>query len=98
MRNNYVVLFAALALTLPGFAEDGTQTPDRGALEAALPSDAPINVTINPEGRVSVTLGHALPSPTPCRTPVEFGVRIVNQGFVTARLEAQLVGNPPAGV
>lgn len=29
---------------------------------------------------------------------MDLPVRIVNQGFVTARLEAQLVGDAPAGV
>jgi hypothetical protein len=97
MRLIVQALVAALALPLLGHAEDSRQARDHVASEAALPADAPIQVTINPEGRVSVTLGGALPSPAPAGTPVEFGINIVNQGFVTARLEARLVGSPPAG-
>lgn len=64
---------------------------------AAWSDEAPIQITINPEGRVSVALGGALPPPGLHRTSVEFRIAIVNQGFVTSRLEAQLVGNPPPG-
>ena len=58
--------------------------------------DGLINLTINPEARVSVTLGHAPSSPALLGKAVGFAVKIVNQGFVTGRLEAQLVGDPPA--
>jgi hypothetical protein len=34
----------------------------------------------------------------PCGTPTDLRVRIVNQGFVTAPLEAHLVGNAPPGL
>jgi hypothetical protein len=60
-------------------------------------TDPPITVTINPEARVSVTLAGALPLPIVCGTPTELTIRIVNQGFVTSRLEAEFVGNVPAG-
>src|SRR4051812_17560637 len=56
----------------------------------------PIALTINPEARVSVAMAGALPPLVPCGT-LEVPVRIANQGFVTAGLEATLV-NAPAGV
>jgi hypothetical protein len=60
-------------------------------------TDPPIQITINPEARVSVTLGGALPSPVACGRPATLSVRILNQGVVTSRLEVQLVAEPPAG-
>jgi len=84
MRNGAFMLVASLALTLPGHAE-------------AVPhGDPQVMITINPEGRVTAAIEGALPSSAPCDVPIEIGVEIVNQGFATARLEAQLVGNPPA--
>jgi hypothetical protein len=62
-----------------------------------MPGDPPITITINPEARVSVALAGALPPPARCGTPAELAIRIVNQGFVTSRLEAAFVGDPPAG-
>lgn len=56
-------------------------------------SDAPIKITINPESRVSVALGGELPPPGLCGTATELRVDIVNRGFVTAQLEASLVGD-----
>jgi hypothetical protein len=53
----------------------------------------PIRITINPEARVSVAIVGALPASARCGTPVEFPIAIVNQGFVTAALEAELVGD-----
>lgn len=60
--------------------------------------DPPITVTINPEARVSVTMAGALPPPAPCGTAADLAVMIVNRGFVTVRLEAELVGDAPEGV
>src|SRR5262245_25830080 len=60
-------------------------------------SSFPIKITINPETRVSVALDGAAPSPAACGTPSVFRVKIINQGFVTSRLEAELVGNRPPG-
>jgi hypothetical protein len=62
------------------------------AHDAASPNDPPIKITINPEARVSVALAGALPSPASCGTAANLSVRIVNQGFVTARLETELAG------
>lgn len=64
---------------------------------APAPSDPPIIVSINPEARVSVTLGGELPPPAPCGQPAVLMVKVLNQGYVTSRLEAELVGNTPAG-
>jgi hypothetical protein len=63
----------------------------------AAPNDPPITITINPEARVSVALAGALPPPARCGAPAELTVKIVNQGFVTSRLEVSFVGDPPAG-
>jgi hypothetical protein len=63
-------------------------------MDAASPNDPPIKITINPEARVSVGLAGTLPPPALCGTIIELPVKIVNQGFVTARLEAELVGTP----
>jgi hypothetical protein len=68
------------------------------ASAAVAPStDAAIVVTINPEGRISVTLGPFTPSPARRGTPVDWPVKVINQGFSTGRLIAQLVGDPPPG-
>src|SRR5215469_1237075 len=66
--------------------------------QTASASDPAIKITINPEARISVVLASALPRPAPCGTPVDLEVKIVNQGFVTSRLEAELVGDAPTGV
>jgi hypothetical protein len=97
MRRTVLASAAILALLLPGHAEESGRAHDRDTAGAAMPGDAHVRVTINPEGRVSVALGVALPAPAPYGTPVDFRVEIINQGFATGRLEAQLVGIPPAG-
>lgn len=68
------------------------------AQNKAVPQEAPIQITINPEARVSAALGGALPQPVPCGTAADFSVKILNHGFITSRLEAELVGDTPAGV
>lgn len=68
------------------------------AQNEAAPQEAPIQITINPEARVSVALAGVLPQPVPCGTPADFSVKILNQGFITSRLEAEIVGDTPAGV
>src|SRR5579864_4545476 len=55
-------------------------------------------ITINPEARVRVALGGALPQPVSCGTAANLAVRIVNQSFTTSRLEAQFVDDVPEGV
>jgi hypothetical protein len=99
MRNVLAAVAAVLFLPALAYADDEhLYDHQKMEMEAASFNDAPIKITINPEARVSVTLAGALPSATACRTPTNVPVQIVNQGFVTARLEAQLVGDPPPGV
>jgi len=90
MMRRALGLAAALVLSLSGSADGGGPGGDR-------PAGAPIRVTINPEGRVSVSIVGEMPPPAPCGTPVEVGVTVVNLGFITGRLEARLVGVLPAG-
>ena len=59
---------------------------------------APIEISINPEARVSAGLGAPIPVRNPCRRPVALPVKVLNDSFITARLEARLVGNVPAGL
>ena len=68
------------------------------AQNKAAPQEAPIQITINPEARVSVTLAGTLPHRIPCGTAADFSVKILNQGFITSRLEAEFVGDTPIGV
>src|SRR5882762_5575370 len=90
----------ASMLLLPALtcAGDDPHIHDHHGMEVASPDGPPIKITINPEARVSVALAGALPPPVVCGTAADFSVKIVNQGFVTARLEAELVGDPPPGV
>jgi cell division septation protein DedD len=86
---------------LPALARANDEhTQEHRAMEMGVgsPNDAPIKITINPEARVSVALAGELPPPAPCGIATDLPVRIVNQGFVTAQLEAELVDNAPAGV
>src|SRR3954454_7191963 len=85
-----VVLFA-LFIAVPAFTF-------MKAEDSAASQEAPIQIIINPEARVSVSLAGSLPHFVPCGTPTDFAVKIMNQGFVTSRLEAELVGVTPAGV
>jgi len=93
------VLAAVAVFLLPALvcAEGEEHMHDHHKMETVAPNDPPIKITINPEARVSVVLGGALPPPVPCGTAADLSVKIVNQGFVTARLEAELV-DAPAGV
>jgi hypothetical protein len=90
-------VFVAAVLLLPLLvgAEDDSHVHEHMA--TALPGDPAIKITINPEARVSVTLTGALPPPAACGTAADLVVAIVNQGFVTAQLEAELV-DAPTGV
>jgi hypothetical protein len=92
----FPMLVAALTvLHLAASPADG-QPSDHPLEAAAQPTDAPIVVTINPEGRVSAVLAGDLPRP-PARASVGLAVKVINQGFSTGRLLAMLVGDPPAG-
>jgi hypothetical protein len=79
-------------------AQDQPHSHNRDVAKASASSDAPIKITINPEARVSVVMAGPLPQPAACGSAVDLPVIIINQGFVTAQLEAELVGNAPAGV
>lgn len=102
-----VAVTAVTVLTLtPAAAQDQEQqhenhNADEHAhhhAEADKPTDAPIKITINPEARVSVIRAGELPPAAVCGQAMELSVKIVNQGFVTAPLEATLVDSIPAGV
>jgi hypothetical protein len=86
-------LSIATVLVVPALALAGNEHVHA----TASPNDPPIKITINPEVRVSVTLAGALPPPVLCGKPAELLVKIVNQGFVTSRLEAEFAGESPAG-
>jgi hypothetical protein len=90
----------AAVLLLPALtcADDEHHGHHKMEMEAASPNDPPLKITINPEARVSVALAGALPPSAPCGMAADLSVKIVNQGFVTAQLEAELVGDVPAGV
>ena len=94
------ILVPAAIFLLPALvcAEDDEHVHDHQKMEAVSPDDPPIKITINPEARVSVVLAGALPPPASCGTVTELPVKIINQGFVTARLEAEVAGDAPAGV
>jgi hypothetical protein len=99
MRLTGLAVFAMFLLPALARAND-VHAPDHRTMEMGVgaPSDAPIKITINPEARVSVVLAGELPPPAPCGMAANLPVKIVNQGFVTAQLEAALVDNAPAGV
>ena len=86
-------LTVAVALVLPPLAIAGGEHVH----DATSPNAPPIIITINPEARVSAALAAALPPAVPCGKPAELSVKIVNQGFVTSRLEARFVGDVAAG-
>jgi hypothetical protein len=95
------VLAIALLIAVPAliFAQTDGHTHDHHKeTETVSANEPPIKITINPEARVSVVLVGALPRPVPCGTAADLPVKIVNQGFVTSRLEAEFVGEVPAGV
>ena len=59
--------------------------------------EAPLEITINPEVRVSVARSGELPPPVSCGEALDVPVRVVNRGFLTAPLEATLVDSVPEG-
>ncbi len=93
MRRRIPLLVAAFAL-LSAHA-GAAEAPGEPVLPAApAAADAPIVVTINPEGRVAVRLAGMMPAAARPGTPVDWAVRVVNQGFSTGRLVARLLGDP----
>jgi hypothetical protein len=85
------IVLCAVFIAVPAFTLAEAQNK-------AVPQEAPIQITINPEARVSATLAGSSPDPVPCGTAADFSVRILNQGFITSQLEAEFVGDPPPGV
>src|SRR5579859_7507625 len=67
------------------------------AVTSEVPEKPSIRLVVNPEARVSVTEVGAVPD-LHCGLAAGIPVRIVNQGFVTGILEAELVGNAPSWV
>jgi len=100
MMRNVLAVTALFLLPLVARTQDGMHNhPGMGAVSPNVsPNDPPIKITINPEARVSVVLAGASPSPAPCGKAVDWPVKIVNQGFVTSQLEAEIVGDVPPGV
>jgi hypothetical protein len=99
MRLTRLAVVAVFLLPALARAND-EHTQDHRTMEMGVssPNDPPIKITINPEARVSVALAGELPPPAPCGIATDLPVEIVNQGFVTSQLEAELVGNAPADV
>jgi len=100
MRAAFVAIamscFATAVFSSQGEVHVGQHVPKKArAVSSAVA--APITLTINPEARVSVVMSGAVPAAVSCGSVLELPVRVVNQGFVTAPLEATLVGNVPAG-
>lgn len=91
MPHLYASHLVALLATAYAYADDL-------APKAIVDNPASIEITINPEVRVSATLTGALLPPLHCGATAHLSVKIVNHGFLTARLEADLVGNVPPGV
>jgi len=95
-----VIVAAALSF-LPAIALGQVSEPVRDHQKMERVSSdfgAPIKITINPEARISVVLADKLLPPAPCGGTLDLPVKIVNRGFVTARLEVALVGDTPPGV
>jgi hypothetical protein len=61
--------------------------------DASPPSGAQIVVTINSEARVSAVLAAPLPAPSACGSVAELKIKVINRGFITAPLQASIVGD-----
>ncbi len=95
------IAIALLAFSSSAYSQDEAHHDHQamGAADAATSaSTAPIRLTINPEARVSVEMVGTVPPAVRCGSALDLSVEVVNQGFVTAPLEAALVGTAPAGV
>ena len=99
MRAAYLMAVAMMLPLVMHAAEDQHQhVHDLPVAGAAAATEAIIVVTVNPEVRVSAALAGVWPPRTACGKPVELPVKIINQAFLTSRLEVRLVGESPAGV
>lgn len=97
MKGELQALLAAAAL----LAQPRALAADPAGVNPAAASargDPAIIVTINPEDRVGVALSGGPPGPAACGTTVELGIRVVNQGFSTGPLVAELVDAPRGAV
>lgn len=93
MIRKTILALLGVAWTLAAFADEPKEeqpTPH--------PHRAPIEITINPEARVSVALADALPTTIPCGTPELINVLVMNHGFATSSLHASLLEPTPSGV
>jgi hypothetical protein len=97
MRRTIGRRVAVLLLPLFSWAAAEQHAHEHATTATPLSDGPPITITINPEARVSAALGGALPAPTQCGSANTLSLKIVNQGFVTAKLEAQFAGDAPAG-
>ena len=66
--------------------------------EAVALLQAPVEIKINPESRVTVSLAGPWPPPAPCGTTVSIPIEVLNQGYLTAKLEAQIADAPPGAL
>jgi hypothetical protein len=85
-------LFAGLVMAIAGYRL--YVHLQRGREVVAL-LQAPVEIKINPESRVSVSLAGPWPPPVPCSTAVSIPIEVLNLGYLTAQLEAQLADAPP---
>ena|SRR5579863_7203048 len=93
--------FFAVTALLPLVAQVDDMAHHGHHMEAAhvgSAGDSPIRITINPEARIIAVLDGSLPRPAPCGVASDLPVKVLNQGRVTARLEAQFIGEAPSGV
>lgn len=88
MRSALAVIALSLALTIDVQHDDhgghGSDSP---------PAQGHIVVTINPEARVSAVLGKPLPPAPLCGSGMDLDVQVLNNGFVTAPLRAEALGD-----
>lgn len=101
MRSRLAMLVAVtgvMALALPAQPADMDHHHHAAHALPMSVRHAPIEISINPEARVSVALGTPIPIRNPCRRPITLPVKIMNDSFITANLEARLVGNVPEGL
>jgi hypothetical protein len=96
MRHRLTHRAAAIVVGLVWIALTEAQH-DHHASEASSSNETPIKITINPEARVSVSRRDDLPPVSVYENVMELPVTIINEGFVTASLEARLVGSVPRG-
>jgi len=92
------LMAVAILLPLVTRAAEHQHVHDLPAADVAAATEAMIVVTVNPEARVSAELAGVWPPRIACGKPVELPLKILNQAFLTSRLEVRLVGQSPAGV